>query len=78
MIPFLRFFLLILNMTLNSREELHQLIEKLPESKVEKVLNIVKQEQENNTSEKFIYDNLLDGIDEIMDKHDGLLKRLAQ
>ncbi|HUM52353.1 MAG: hypothetical protein KA174_10505 [Chitinophagales bacterium] len=65
-------------MTLNSREELHQLIEKLPESKVEKVLNIVKQEQENNTSEKFIYDNLLDGIDEIMDKHDGLLKRLAQ
>ena len=65
-------------MTLISREELHQLIEKLPESKVEKVLNIVKQEQENNTSEKFIYDNLLDGIDEIMDKHDGLLKRLAQ
>ena len=65
-------------MTLNSREELHQLIEKLPESKVEKVLNIVKQEQENNTSEKFIYDNLLDGIDEIMDKHDGLLKRFAQ
>ena len=65
-------------MTLNSREELHQLIEKLPESKVEKVLNIVKQEQENNTSEKFIYDNLLDGIYEIMDKHDGLLKRLAQ
>ena len=65
-------------MTLNPREELHQLIEKLPESKLEKVLNIVKQEQENNTSEKFIYDNLLDGIDEIMDKHDGLLKRLAQ
>jgi hypothetical protein len=60
-------------MTLNSREELHQLIEKLPESKVEKVLNIVKQEQENNTSEKFIYDNLLDGIDEIIFKDDWVI-----
>ena len=65
-------------MTLNSREELHQLIEKLPESKVEKVLNIVKQEQENNTSEKFIYDNLLEEVDIIFKEDNNLLKRLAQ
>lgn len=63
-------------MVLSAREELLLLIEKLPESKVEKVLDIVK--QENNTSDKFIYDNLTDGIESIMDKHDGLLKRLAQ
>ena len=65
-------------MTLNPREELHQLIEKLPESKVEKVLNIVKQEQENNTSEKFIYDNLLEEVDIIFKEDNNLLKRLAQ
>ena len=65
-------------MTLNPREELHQLIEKLPESKLEKVLNIVKQEQENNTSEKFIYDNLLEEVDIIFKEDNNLLKRLAQ
>ncbi|MFN8283590.1 MAG: hypothetical protein U0U67_10275 [Chitinophagales bacterium] len=63
-------------MVLSPREELHQLIEKLPESKVVKLLDIAK--QENNTSEKFVYDNLLVGIDEIMNKHESLLKRLAQ
>jgi len=62
-------------MALNAKEELLLLIEKLPESKVEKVLDLLKQEE---SSDKFIYDNLSDGIDKIMDKHEGLLKRLAQ
>ena len=62
-------------MVLNAREELIKLIENLPDSNVEIVLNILK--KETNTSETFFYNNLLDGIDEIMDKHDGLLKRLA-
>lgn len=62
-------------MVLSAREELHQLIDKLPESKVEKVLNIVKQE---NSTDKFISDNLTEGIEKIMDKHENLLKRLAQ
>ncbi|HOY41211.1 MAG TPA: hypothetical protein PK546_06275 [Chitinophagales bacterium] len=61
-------------MVLNAREELRQIIENLPESEVEKVLNILKQK---NTSEKFISDNLLDEIKYIMNKHDSLLKRLA-
>ena len=61
-------------MVLNAREELRQIIENLPESEVEKVLNILKQK---NTSEKFISDNLLDEIKYIMNKHDSLLKKLA-
>ena len=61
-------------MVLNAREELRQIIENLPESEVEKVLNILKQK---NTSEKFISDNLLDEIKYIRNKHDSLLKRLA-
>ena len=55
-------------MVLNAREELRQIIENLPESEVEKVLNILKQK---NTSEKFISDNLLDEIKYIMNKHDS-------
>ena len=65
-------------MVLSPKEELLQLIEKLPESKVEKVLNIVKQEQQKNTSDNFFYDNLLKEVDIIFKEDDNLLKRLAQ
>ena len=62
-------------MVLNAREELLHIIENLPESEVEKVLNILKQK---NTSEKFISDNLLDEVETIFKEDNGLLKRLAQ
>lgn len=65
-------------MVLSPKEELLQLIEKLPESKVERVLNIVKQEQQKNTSDNFFYDNLLKEVDIIFKEDDNLLKRLAQ
>lgn len=62
-------------MDLSPREELHQLIDKLPESKVEELLDIAKKE---NVSEKFISDNLLTEIEVIFNEDANLLKRLAQ
>ena len=59
---------------LTSKEKLKQLIEKLPDEKIQKILDVARKMQ---SSEEFIHNNLLDGIDEIMDKHDGLLKRLS-
>lgn len=62
-------------MDLSPREELHQLIDKLPESKVEELLNLAKKDTDNK---EFIFNNLGENIDKIMDKYDNLLKRLAQ
>lgn len=62
-------------MTLSPREELHQLIDKLPESKVEELLDIAKDESK---SEPFISDNLLSEIEIIFKEDANLLNRLAQ
>ena len=59
---------------LTTKEKLKQLIEKLPDEKIQKILIIAR---EMYADEEFIHNNLLDGIDEIMDKHDGLLKKMS-
>lgn len=59
---------------LTTKEKLKQLIEKLPDEKIQIILDFAKNMQ---SSEEFKYDNLLDGIDEIFEKEHNLLKRLS-
>ncbi len=60
-------------MVLNAREELFQLIEKLPESKVEMILEYAKQE-----NAEFNYQIQDEDISIILKEDADLLKKLAQ
>jgi hypothetical protein len=57
------------------RKEIELLLEKIPESKLQTVLEFLKS---RSVTEEFVYDNLTEEVDSIMKEDAELLKRLAK